>query len=176
MYILYVLTNGAPWPSDGGRKRPVQKPAWPRGQPRKRRLKDPDDVGAARNPFPCVREQFLFLFFFSFFFPPPFQSDRGLCLSQGTRSRCLFQKRGSYSPRASRLAPFFVKHAEARGDPHTHTLDDERNEKRNDSRRLRSHTKQKKRNERNETGERVRQKKGNKDAEAKAGKRSEINR
>ena len=137
VYILYVLTNGAPWPSDGGRKRPVQKPAWPRGQPRKRRLEDPDDVGAARDPFPCVREQFPFLFpflFFLFSFSSPFQSDRGLCLSQSTRSRYLFQKKRKRKFLSSRLAPrpFFCKtrggagrptrtHARTHARTHTHT-------------------------------------------------------
>ena len=75
MYILYVLSYGARGPPMGPEE--AVQPAWPRGQPRKRRLKDPDDVGAARDPFLCVREQFFF------------ESDRGLCLSQGTRSRYL---------------------------------------------------------------------------------------
>lgn len=53
MYILYVLTNGAPWPS-GWLPEVAVHQTWPRGQPRNRRLKDPDDVGAVLDPFPYI--------------------------------------------------------------------------------------------------------------------------
>lgn len=100
VYILYVLTNGAPWPS-GWLPEVAVHQTWPRGQPRNRRLKDPDDVGAVLDPFPYIA-RIIF---------------RTVAVSQIRVGHDPANLRSS--PRASRLAPFFVKLAEARGDPPT---------------------------------------------------------
>lgn len=60
VYILYVLTNGAPWPSGWLPEVDRANQTWPRGQPRNRRLKDPDDVGAVlRDPFPYINARII---------------------------------------------------------------------------------------------------------------------
>lgn len=77
------------------------QPAWPRGQPRKRRLKDPDDVGAARDPILCVREQF-------------FSRAIVVCVCRKVLDRHTYKKK-KITFLSSRLAPrpFFCK---TRGD------------------------------------------------------------
>ena len=75
---------------------------------------------------PACESNFLFFFLsFSSCFPFLLLSKAiVVCVCRKVLDRDTYFKRkerGSFSPRASRLAPFFVKHAEARGDPHART-------------------------------------------------------